>query len=282
MEGSRRLAERVDEAVDVRGEDDKGEKDEDDRPSAAPVPCWGCKGAGVRLYRPPKARTGERRRSEERAAEDDGVEAPSASSSSSSSSSLSSSSSSSPAAGGRPLLSKTCTVCSGSGLLRARKRARAETGKKRPTKEFPGWVSFGPTPPGDAMVAAGALAVPDDEELCALSGHWKIFQKIDRHRYSTDDVVREEERKVGRGGRRRESMRRRVSAAPGGRAGAKEGLDGEGEKEDRERGGARERQESGREAEGDSRREGSHGVGPSGGDWAIAVVRTGSVVGNEG
>jgi tRNA1(Val) A37 N6-methylase TrmN6 len=28
-----------------------------------------------------------------------------------------------------------------------------------------------------------------DEDLCYLVGHWKIFQKIDKHRYSTDDLV---------------------------------------------------------------------------------------------
>ena len=28
-----------------------------------------------------------------------------------------------------------------------------------------------------------------DEELCFLSGQWRIWQKLERHRYSTDDVV---------------------------------------------------------------------------------------------
>jgi tRNA1(Val) A37 N6-methylase TrmN6 len=29
----------------------------------------------------------------------------------------------------------------------------------------------------------------DDEDLCYLVGDWKLFQKIDKHRYSTDDIV---------------------------------------------------------------------------------------------
>lgn len=49
-----------------------------------------------------------------------------------------------------------------------------------------GWEPPGPraTREDDPTMRPG-----EDEELCSLSGHWKIFQHIDRHRYSTDDVV---------------------------------------------------------------------------------------------
>ena len=51
--------------------------------------------------------------------------------------------------------------------------------------EFKGWVMPGPVPPG----RASAPAVDDGETLDALSGHFRIFQLRDGHRFSTDDVL---------------------------------------------------------------------------------------------
>jgi tRNA1Val (adenine37-N6)-methyltransferase len=48
-----------------------------------------------------------------------------------------------------------------------------------------GWTKPGPVPPG----ASNAPAVPADETLDALSGHFRIFQLRDGHRFSTDDLL---------------------------------------------------------------------------------------------
>jgi tRNA1(Val) A37 N6-methylase TrmN6 len=50
---------------------------------------------------------------------------------------------------------------------------------------FKGWAKPGPVPPG----AIERVAVPDGETLDAISGHFRIFQLRDGHRFSTDDVL---------------------------------------------------------------------------------------------
>ena len=50
---------------------------------------------------------------------------------------------------------------------------------------FKGWAKPGPIPPG----AHRHPAVPPDCTLDALSGHFRIFQLRDGHRFSTDDVL---------------------------------------------------------------------------------------------
>jgi tRNA1Val (adenine37-N6)-methyltransferase len=50
---------------------------------------------------------------------------------------------------------------------------------------FKGWAKPGPIPPG----AHAAPVVPPDETLDAISGHFRIFQLRDGHRFSTDDVL---------------------------------------------------------------------------------------------
>jgi tRNA1Val (adenine37-N6)-methyltransferase len=50
---------------------------------------------------------------------------------------------------------------------------------------FKGWVKPGPVPPG---LAAGA-AIEPHETLDAISGHFRIFQLRDGHRFSTDDIL---------------------------------------------------------------------------------------------
>jgi tRNA1(Val) A37 N6-methylase TrmN6 len=50
---------------------------------------------------------------------------------------------------------------------------------------FKGWAKPGPVPPGALTVPE----IPPDETLDALSGHFRIFQLRDGHRFSTDDVL---------------------------------------------------------------------------------------------
>jgi tRNA1Val (adenine37-N6)-methyltransferase len=51
--------------------------------------------------------------------------------------------------------------------------------------DFKGWAKPGPTPPG----ALAPPEVPADETLDAISGHFRLFQLRDGHRFSTDDVL---------------------------------------------------------------------------------------------
>ena len=50
---------------------------------------------------------------------------------------------------------------------------------------FKGWAKPGPVPPD----ATRDVAVPPDETLDAISGHFRIFQLRNGHRFSTDDVL---------------------------------------------------------------------------------------------
>jgi tRNA1(Val) A37 N6-methylase TrmN6 len=50
---------------------------------------------------------------------------------------------------------------------------------------FKGWAKPGAIPPGPA---AGVTAEPD-ETLDAISGHFRLFQLRDGHRFSTDDIL---------------------------------------------------------------------------------------------
>jgi tRNA1Val (adenine37-N6)-methyltransferase len=50
---------------------------------------------------------------------------------------------------------------------------------------FRGWVRPGPIPPG----ASAPSDIGDDETLDYISGHFRLFQLKDGHRFSTDDVL---------------------------------------------------------------------------------------------
>lgn len=56
----------------------------------------------------------------------------------------------------------------------------------KPDPSFRGWTKPGPVPPG----ACGAGPEPGPgETLDAISGHFRLFQLADGHRFSTDDVL---------------------------------------------------------------------------------------------
>lgn len=50
---------------------------------------------------------------------------------------------------------------------------------------FKGWAKPGPIPPG----LGDLLVVEPDETLDAISGHFRLFQLQDGHRFSTDDIL---------------------------------------------------------------------------------------------
>lgn len=53
---------------------------------------------------------------------------------------------------------------------------------------FKGWAKPGPIPPG-AADPASAPTLESGESLDAISGHFRLFQLRDGHRFSTDDVL---------------------------------------------------------------------------------------------
>jgi len=50
---------------------------------------------------------------------------------------------------------------------------------------FKGWAKHGPIPPG----LGSGVAVEANETLDAISGHFRLFQLRDGHRFSTDDIL---------------------------------------------------------------------------------------------
>jgi len=61
-----------------------------------------------------------------------------------------------------------------------------------PDTHFKGWAKPGPVPPGlEAMDPARAapLTLSPQESLDAISGHFRLFQLSDGHRFSTDDIL---------------------------------------------------------------------------------------------
>jgi tRNA1(Val) A37 N6-methylase TrmN6 len=60
----------------------------------------------------------------------------------------------------------------------------ARFGIVRPARRPPGWRAPGPPPLARADVVPGSR-----EDLCHLTGDWRILQRIDGHRWSLDDLV---------------------------------------------------------------------------------------------
>jgi tRNA1Val (adenine37-N6)-methyltransferase len=56
----------------------------------------------------------------------------------------------------------------------------------KPDSSFRGWAKPGPVPPG---ACGGAPELEAGETLDAISGHFRLFQSADGHRFSTDDVL---------------------------------------------------------------------------------------------
>lgn len=57
----------------------------------------------------------------------------------------------------------------------------------RTARRPPGWIAPGPRPRGDD--GRPGLQPADDEDLCFLTGEWRLFQKQRGHRWSLDDLV---------------------------------------------------------------------------------------------
>ena len=54
-----------------------------------------------------------------------------------------------------------------------------------PESHFKGWAKPGPIPPG----LASGVTIEPRESLDAISGHFRLFQLRDGHRFSTDDIL---------------------------------------------------------------------------------------------
>mmetsp|Transcript_12861 Transcript_12861/g.19338 ORF Transcript_12861/g.19338 Transcript_12861/m.19338 type:complete len:446 (-) Transcript_12861:147-1484(-) len=78
---------------------------------------------------------------------------------------------------------RPCRTCSGTGVIHRKLTKK----RKKVVKSYPSFVAPGPYPVGDE--SSPLYALREDEELSYLIGNWKIFQKLGRHRYSTDDLV---------------------------------------------------------------------------------------------
>lgn len=59
-----------------------------------------------------------------------------------------------------------------------------EGGIVRPPRRPAGWI-----PPGPPAAAPSDLRPGPEEDLCHLTGAWRIFQRVDGHRWSLDDLV---------------------------------------------------------------------------------------------
>lgn len=82
-----------------------------------------------------------------------------------------------------------CAVCAGAGRLPPKQKQREHAGDAGVVTERrwvpPEWERDGvPGPP-----TAGVGEPERGEELCFLTGGWRIFQRVGGHRYTTEDVV---------------------------------------------------------------------------------------------
>jgi tRNA1(Val) A37 N6-methylase TrmN6 len=66
-------------------------------------------------------------------------------------------------------------------------RRAIEPGIVRPPRRPPGWHAPGPPPAAPARDRSAWPAAGED--LCHLSGDWRILQRLDGHRWSLDDLV---------------------------------------------------------------------------------------------
>ena len=64
---------------------------------------------------------------------------------------------------------------------------REAQGIVRKSKRPPGWTAPGPPPAGPGEDPE--LWPKAGEDLCYLSGDWRIFQRIEGHRWSLDDLL---------------------------------------------------------------------------------------------
>ena len=69
----------------------------------------------------------------------------------------------------------------------SRRMSKTGGGIVRAPRRPPGWIAPGPQPAG--AQGRPELEPEDDEDLCFLTGDWRLFQKQVGHRWSLDDLV---------------------------------------------------------------------------------------------
>ena len=82
----------------------------------------------------------------------------------------------------------SCGQCQGKGVIIKSKRRNIDgTFRQKSDRTYPSFRTTGSVP--YAVIYDVAVTLEGDEDLSCLTGNWKLFQKIDKHRYSTDDLV---------------------------------------------------------------------------------------------
>jgi tRNA1(Val) A37 N6-methylase TrmN6 len=72
-------------------------------------------------------------------------------------------------------------------IVRFYAMTQSRRGIIRPARRPAGWIAPGPAPAG--AQGRADLEPEEDEDLCLLSGDWRLFQKQVGHRWSVDDLV---------------------------------------------------------------------------------------------
>ena len=88
----------------------------------------------------------------------------------------------------RVMVHRPCKAFGETGVIMKTRRKNLDGSyRKKEFDSYPNFIRIGPIPLN--IDNASISSTQYDEDLCYLVGSWKVFQKIDRHRYSTDDLV---------------------------------------------------------------------------------------------
>lgn len=78
---------------------------------------------------------------------------------------------------------KTCNPCKGTGFITRSRQRKSHRSKV----SYPSFKTIGPLPV--ASIEEAEKQLQPNEEFSFLTGHWKIIQTVNDHRYSSDDLL---------------------------------------------------------------------------------------------
>lgn len=82
----------------------------------------------------------------------------------------------------------SCGQCQGKGVIVKSKRRNTDGSfRQKSGRTYPSFETVDPAP--YVVTHDINVSLEGDEDLSYLTGNWRLFQKIDKHRYSTDDLV---------------------------------------------------------------------------------------------